>query len=54
MGAAAMTLGGGDQICAIHSANNPGSIGEFTSQGYIRMYNNSILTFTVASVSAQE
>ena len=42
MGAAAMTLSGGDQY-AIHGTNNPGSIGGFVSHGCIRMYNSDIL-----------
>ena len=40
MGAAAMTLSGGDY--AIHGTNNPGSIGGFVSHGCIRMYNQDI------------
>ena len=40
MGAAAMTLSGGDY--AIHGTNNPGSIGGFVSYGCIRMYNQDI------------
>jgi lipoprotein-anchoring transpeptidase ErfK/SrfK len=42
MGAAAMTLSGGDEY-AIHGTNNPGSIGGFVSHGCIRMYNGDIL-----------
>jgi lipoprotein-anchoring transpeptidase ErfK/SrfK len=42
MGAAAMTLSGGDQY-AIHGTNNPGSIGGFVSHGCIRMYNSDIM-----------
>ena len=41
MGAAAMTLAGGDY--AIHGTNNPGSIGGFVSYGCIRMRNEDIL-----------
>jgi len=41
MGAAAMTLSGGDY--AIHGTNNPRSIGGFVSYGCIRMYNRDIL-----------
>ena len=41
MGAAAMTLAGGDY--AIHGTNNPDSIGDFVSYGCIRMLNEDIL-----------
>lgn len=41
MGAAAMTLSGGDY--AIHGTNNPRSIGGFVSYGCIRMYNRDIM-----------
>ena len=41
MGAAAMTLAGGDY--AIHGTNNPDSIGGFVSYGCIRMLNEDIL-----------
>ncbi len=40
MGAAAMTLSGGDY--AIHGTNNPGSIGGYVSYGCIRMHNQDI------------
>jgi lipoprotein-anchoring transpeptidase ErfK/SrfK len=40
MGAAAMTLSGGDY--AIHGTNAPGSVGGFVSYGCIRMYNQDI------------
>jgi lipoprotein-anchoring transpeptidase ErfK/SrfK len=40
MGAAAMTLAGGDY--AIHGTNSPKSIGNFVSYGCIRMYNEDI------------
>lgn len=42
MGAAAMTLSGGDQY-AIHGTNAPGSVGHFVSHGCIRMYNSDIM-----------
>ena len=42
MGAAAMTLSGGNQY-AIHGTNAPGSIGGFVSHGCIRMYNRDVL-----------
>lgn len=42
MGAAALTLSGGDQY-AIHGTNAPGSIGGFVSYGCIRMHNHDIL-----------
>jgi lipoprotein-anchoring transpeptidase ErfK/SrfK len=41
MGAAAMTLAGGDY--AIHGTNVPHSIGGFVSYGCIRMYNQDVL-----------
>jgi lipoprotein-anchoring transpeptidase ErfK/SrfK len=41
MGAAAMTLSGGDY--AIHGTNAPGTIGGFVSHGCIRMYNEDIM-----------
>jgi len=41
MGAAAMTLSGGDY--AIHGTNQPGSIGGFVSYGCIRMHNRDVL-----------
>ena len=41
MGAAAMTLSGGD--FAIHGTNQPGSIGGFVSYGCIRMHNRDVL-----------
>jgi len=42
MGAAAMTLSGGNQY-AIHGTNAPGSVGGFVSHGCIRMYNSDVL-----------
>lgn len=42
MGAAAMTLSGGDEY-AIHGTNAPGSIGGFVSYGCIRMHNADIM-----------
>jgi lipoprotein-anchoring transpeptidase ErfK/SrfK len=41
MGAAAMTLDGGDY--AIHGTNRPSSVGRFVSHGCIRMYNADVL-----------
>jgi lipoprotein-anchoring transpeptidase ErfK/SrfK len=41
MGAAAMTLAGGDY--AIHGTNAPGTIGGFVSHGCIRMYNADVM-----------
>jgi lipoprotein-anchoring transpeptidase ErfK/SrfK len=40
MGAAALTLGGGEY--AIHGTNRPSSVGRFVSHGCIRMYNHDI------------
>ena len=40
MGAAALTLGGGEYL--IHGTNMPNSIGGFVSYGCIRMYNEDI------------
>jgi lipoprotein-anchoring transpeptidase ErfK/SrfK len=41
MGAAALTLGGGEY--AIHGTNRPGSIGGFVSYGCIRMHNHDVI-----------
>jgi lipoprotein-anchoring transpeptidase ErfK/SrfK len=42
MGAAALTLSGGDEY-AIHGTNAPGSIGGFVSYGCIRMHNADVM-----------
>ncbi|RZK80076.1 MAG: L,D-transpeptidase, partial [Methylobacterium sp.] len=41
MGAAAMTLSGGDY--AIHGTNRPSSVGTWASYGCIRMYNQDVV-----------
>ena len=47
-----MTLSGGGEY-AIHSANDPGSIGDFVPYGCIRMYNADCSISTTGSAGAR-